>query len=307
VPAQPEQNSIRLFHISDIHIALDKPGWRANDWFNKRVPGWINARYFGRGKQFENAGRVIERFAEEVRRERPDCLIFSGDASGLGFENEMAHAAELLHVTSENGVPGIAVPGNHDYYTRSAAASGNFERYFAHWQLGQRVDDATYPFARRVGDFWLVAVNSATGNRWFWDAAGGVGIDQVLRLERLFESLDDRPRILVTHYPLCLASGEPEHRHRGLRDLANFLYVVKHGKICLWLHGHRHSPYHHQRSAYGDFPIICAGSTTREGSGSYGDYTIAGNRLLAIRRAFSPEEGSFREVERFELTLPSFD
>jgi len=295
---------VRLFHFSDIHLALDRPGWQLRDLLNKRLPGWVNLRWVGRGKQFDNAAHIIVRLLEDVGHCRPDCLVFSGDASALGFEKETAEAASILRVSEDRGIPGVAVPGNHDYYTRGAAGSDAFERCFAAWQKGKRLDDAIYPFARRIGPVWLVAVSSATGNRWFWDAAGSVGADQLRRLEALFDALDPGPRILVTHYPVCLSSGEPEHRHRGLRDLHELLEVVKRGRICLWLHGHRHSAYHFARSSVADFPIICAGSMTRAGNGSYGDYSVIGNRLHAIRRAFSSADDKFLEVERFELELP---
>jgi 3',5'-cyclic AMP phosphodiesterase CpdA len=295
---------VRLFHFSDIHLALDRPGWQLRDFLNKRLPGWVNLRCVGRGKQFENAAHIMVCLLEEVGHYRPDCLVFSGDASALGFEKETAEAAGILGSAEQDGIPGLAVPGNHDYYTRAAAASGAFERYFAPWQKGKRLHDAIYPFARRIGPVWLVAVSSATGNRWFWDAAGSVGADQLRRLEALLDALDAGPRILVTHYPVCLSNGEPEHHHRGLRDLRELLQVAKRGRICLWLHGHRHSAYHFARASAADFPIICAGSATREGNGSYGDYTIVGNRLDAIRRAFSAAEDKFLEVERFELELP---
>ena len=38
-------------------------------------------------------------------------ILFSGDATALGFESEMRLAAELLEVDRR---PGLAVPGNHD-------------------------------------------------------------------------------------------------------------------------------------------------------------------------------------------------
>src|SRR5262249_20307053 len=117
---------IRLFHFSDIHLAVPKPGWGIRDFGNKRLPGWVNLRWFGRGKQFDNARHIVERLVDEIRAHHPDCLVFSGDASGLGFETEIAQAARILGVATAQGIPGLAVPGNHDYYTRSAAASGHF-------------------------------------------------------------------------------------------------------------------------------------------------------------------------------------
>jgi 3',5'-cyclic AMP phosphodiesterase CpdA len=249
----------------------------------------------------------LNRFIDEVRNARPDCLVFTGDTTGLGFENELNNAFTVLSAVIEDGIPGVAVPGNHDYYTPAVAASGLFERYWRLWQEGKRVDDAVYPFARRIGPLWLVAVNSSTGNRAFWDAAGSVGREQLDRLQRLLPTLDSGLRILVTHYPVCLSSGAPERRFRSLRDLDDLLRIAKQGKVSIWLHGHRHTPYYFERSARAAFPIICAGSATSDGSGSYGDYTITGNKLAAVRRQFSPAEGSFMEVERFELELPKFD
>jgi hypothetical protein len=154
-----------------------------------------------------------------------------------------------------------------------------------------------------VGPLWLIGVNSSKGNRWFWDASGRVGGEQLKRLEILLGRLEPGPRILVTHYPVCLARGEPEHRHHNLRDLADLLQTAEHGGICLWLHGHRHESYHHASAEEAPFPIICSGSATQSGRWSYGDYTVTGTRFQATRRVFSLGEGDFQDGERFELEI----
>src|SRR5205823_4783585 len=138
--------------------------------------------------------------------------VFSGDATALGFEGEFQRAAEVLRV-ADSPIPGIAVPGNHDYLTRSAASSGLFEQYFAHWQQGERIGEHRYPFAQRVGPVWLVGVNAARGNWVPWDATGHVGLEQRARLHELLQRLEPGPRLLVIHYPIRLSSGlhEPAH------------------------------------------------------------------------------------------------
>jgi 3',5'-cyclic AMP phosphodiesterase CpdA len=295
--------AIRLAHFSDIHVTAEQLGWGLADWFNKRGPGWFNLKWLGRRHRFREAERVLVALADDLKRRRPDHVIFSGDATALGFEEELAHAATLLGVSAADALAGMAVPGNHDYYTRGVAASGLFERYFAPWQKGERVDDAVYPFAQRVGHLWLVGVNSSTGNRWFWDAAGSVGRDQLARLTLLLERLSPGPRILVTHYPVCLASGEPEHRHHGLRDLTEVVAVAVRGGVCLWLHGHRHGAYRHCDRDSAPFPVICAGSATQSGRWSYGEYTIQGHDFRGLQRVYCPEQGSFRDSETFDLRL----
>src|SRR5262249_19634240 len=192
--------------------------------------------------RFRQTEQVLEGLRAELADRRPDRVIFSGDATAMGFEEEFERAAALMLVGQ---FPGLAVPGNHDYCTKTAMLSGHFERYFAPWQHGERVGDFTYPFAQRVGLLWLVAVNSATANRWAWDARGAVGRDQLDRLEQLLGQLEGGPRILVTHYPVARASGRREPRVRVLRDLDDLLAVAQRGGVGLWLHGHRHDAYHH--------------------------------------------------------------
>src|SRR5262249_39317282 len=159
--------------------------------------------------------QVIRALRADLTSHRIDHLVFSGDATALGFEEEVALAARLLDV---GAWPGLAVPGNHDYCTDSAVRSGHFERYFSPWLTGVRVGQNDYPFAQKVGHVWLIGVNSATPNRWPWDARGTVGEGQLARLESLLASLPGNqavePRILVTHYPIRRASGRQELRLR---------------------------------------------------------------------------------------------
>jgi len=295
--------SVRLVHFSDIHVTTRPLDWQTGDWFNKRFLAWINLRGLGRAYRFRHADQVLAAFAADQRKSPPDRLIFSGDATALGFETEAAHAARLLGLNDGTFLPGLAVPGNHDYQVRAAACSGAFERLFAPWQKGERVDGAVYPFAQRVGDAWLVAVNSSVPNRWAWDARGNVAGDELDRLARLLEMLAPGLRILVTHYPVCLAGGRREKRLHGLRNLDRLIEVAEQGHICLWLHGHRHGFYHHANTAWTSFPVICAGSATQTGMWSYGDYTLASGKLEATRRAYDESAEVFRDVEQFDLQL----
>src|SRR5436309_2493483 len=295
---------IRLVHISDIHITARSFRWFPEDWFNKRLPAWLNLRWLGRGRRFGHAERVLAALIDDLRRQPPDRVVFSGDATALGFEEEMERACTLLGLRDTDPLPGLAVPGNHDYCTPRSAA-GLFERHFAAWQQGERVGAAVYPFAQRVGPLWLVGVNSSTPNRWPWDASGGVDGDQLARLRELLRRLEGGPRILVTHYPVCLANGKPEHRTHCLRNMHELAEVARAGGISLWLHGHRHDAYVHAQTEWTPFPVICAGSSTQSHLWSYGDYTITGRRLEGMRRTFDLETGQFREAARFELDLPA--
>src|SRR5262249_54374331 len=123
--------SVRLAHLSDVHVRV--PGcmrWPRH-WFGKRLTGWVNLSLLGRGHSFRHAERVLAVLHDELRDRRFDRVVFSGDATALGFEEEVARAAALLGLGHPEPLPGLAVPGNHDYYTAHAARSGHFEQYFA--------------------------------------------------------------------------------------------------------------------------------------------------------------------------------
>jgi 3',5'-cyclic AMP phosphodiesterase CpdA len=293
---------IRLAHFSDIHHTSTLADWRAGDWFSKRLTSWINLRVLGRAQKFACADDIVARLMDDLQSRKVDHVVFSGDATALGFESEMRRAAELLRVGSVS-IAGMAVPGNHDYCTRAAEASGAFERHFAPWQQGRRIGAHRYPFAQQVGPACLIGVNTAVGNRWPWDARGLVGSAQLERLRQLLSELPDGLRILVVHYPVRLANGRREPWHHGLRDVDALVAIAKEGGVKLWLHGHRHTPYVLHPSEAIPFPVICAGSSTQRGIWSHGEYALGGDSLRGVRRVYDPASRSFRDAEEFTLKL----
>jgi 3',5'-cyclic AMP phosphodiesterase CpdA len=294
---------IRLAHFSDIHITAPTLDWTFRDWFNKRHAAWFNFRWLGRRHRFHRADEVLTCLVAEIGERRPDHLIFSGDATALGFESEIRRAAQMLKVGDTGMPPGLAIPGNHDYCTHAAAASGHFERYFAPWQTGTRLDGDHYPFAQRVGHLTLVAVNSSVANHLPWDALGKVGATQCDRLKDLLAKLEPGPRILVTHYPICLANGRPENFTHGLRDVTQLVKVAAAGGVSLWLHGHRHHAYHFHELPLAPFPVICSGSATQTNLWSYCEYSVDGLQWQMRRRIFDPIAGTFRDgpLTKFQL------
>ena len=293
---------IRLAHVSDVHVTVLKCRWSRNDWFNKRMAAWLNLRMLGRGRRFQHAESVLKILSQEIREREIDHLVFSGDATALGFEEEVQLARQLFGLNDENPPPGMAVPGNHDYTTHDAM-KGAFERHFTPWQAGERIAEMTYPFAQKVGHVWLIGLSSSTPNFWFWDASGEVDQGQLERLKTLIERIGEGPRILVTHYPLCTAKRNLEPRTHRLRNVKQVAEVTSELGISLWLHGHRHAPYQLQENPYTNFPVICCGSSTQTGIWSYGEYTIDGWNLSGLRRKFDPEAKGFQDSETFTLQL----
>src|SRR5260221_3299706 len=141
--------AVRLLHFSDVHITAKPLGWRGRDVASKRFTGWLNLRVLGRGHRFRHASHVADALVREIKQRRPDHLIFSGDATSLAFESEFRAAATALGVGDPEMPAGLAIPGNHDCYVKHPVTERLFERYFAPWQKGERMDGETYPFAQQ--------------------------------------------------------------------------------------------------------------------------------------------------------------
>jgi hypothetical protein len=198
----------------------------------------------------------------------------------------------------------IAVPGNHDLYTVRVFHTQSFEKAFAPWQTGERVDDHTYPFARKVGHVWLIALNSAAPNFWPWDASGKVGAVQLERLRRLAVKLDPGPRVVVSHYPLLTRHRKPEARWHRLKDWRHARDVAAECGVSLWLHGHKHLWYVLEAGEHQPFHSICVGSSAQTNRWGYHEYEIDGWKLSGVRRVYDPAAGAFVPRETFELELP---
>ncbi len=294
---------MKLLHFSDIHLTAKPLGWRPRDLIGKRVTGWANVKLLGRGRRFRHAPAVVRALVADIAERKPDGLVFSGDATGLGFASEVLVAARALGV-GDGEVPAVAVPGNHDCYTRRAVRDGVFEQAFGPWLHGLRVDAETYPFARQVGHVWLVCVNSSTYNRWPTDASGAVGAAQLDRLVRLCGKLSPGPRVLVTHYPLRTAAGAVEPKVHRLRDHAAVLDAAKACGIGLWLHGHIHRRFVLTPTAAIPFPVVCAGSATQNNRWSYAEYVIDGTQVRGTWRHYDPAAGGYVDDGEFALTMP---
>ncbi|QJW96646.1 metallophosphoesterase family protein [Frigoriglobus tundricola] len=295
--------TIRLAHFSDVHLTVRPLGWRVRDVFNKRLTGWANVTVRGRGATFKHANDVTAALRRELATGHFDRLVFSGDATTLGFPAEMTAAANRLGVGDATLPPAIAVPGNHDVYVGHSARNRLFEDAFAPWQRGERVSADHYPFAQKVGHVWLIALNSAKPNFLLWDASGRVGGAQLHRLRELCAKLDG-PRVVVSHYPVLMEGHRPEPRWHRLLDWAKVRDAAAACGVSLWLHGHRHRWYVLPPAGNLPFATICAGSSTQIDRWGYHDYTIDGWHLKGVRRVYDLATGTFQEAERFELQLP---
>lgn len=293
---------LRFLHYSDVHLTVPKLGWRTRDVFSKKVVGWVNVKLLGRGHRFRHAPAVADAMIAAARHRGHDAILFSGDATKLAFEPEFAFASQTLGVGDTALPPAVCVPGNHDYYTARDVRIGHFEKHFAPWLEGERVDDHRYPFARRVGHVWILCLNSSHPSRLNTSARGTAGRKQLERLVKLGRILDG-PKVLVTHYPLRAASGKLERRSHRLADHAAVLAAAKEAGVGLWLHGHIHRPFVLLPSSAIPLPVVCAGSATQTHHWAHNEYVIDGREVSMTRRVWNPATGEFDQEGRVKFDI----
>jgi hypothetical protein len=135
-----------------------------------------------------------------------------------------------------------------------------------------------------------------------------VGIDQLLRLERLLASDEAKHciKIIVTHYPLALADGKPERRQRRLRDLHDLLTVAQQFRVQLWLHGHRHESYVVPATPDRSIAAVCVGSGTMHDHWSFGEYTFDQKVMTLRQYTYQPALSRFilSQESKMDLWLP---
>lgn len=294
-------DAITLLHLSDVHCTSTPHPLRPSEWWGKRLCGYAAGVLSGRRRSLARPEVALDRLADDAAPRTTGALLFSGDATSLALPDEFHRAAELLGgVRDKLGVPGVAVPGNHDRYTPRATSAKLFEAAFGDWQPGERIGGSAYPFAVKLGPAWVVALDSARPNRGLGDASGAVGPEQLARFRELCAALSPGPRLVLTHYPLWTSAGEPEHTLRRLVDHAECLDAATDCGVRAWLCGHIHTGF--VRAPKAGFPVqLCAGSATQEGRRMYSTYAVTAGGLTGTRRQLDGRTGEYVTLETFEL------
>ena len=295
---------VKLLHFSDVHLTVPTLHWRTRDVLSKKAIGWVNIHWLGRGHRFRHARTVAAAMMADAVEAKHDGLIFTGDATKLAFEPEFEYAAKILRCGDTLLPPGVAIPGNHDYYTKRDVRSGKFERHFGPWLDGLRADEShRYPFARKFGHVWIIALNSSNPRRLNTTASATAGEDQLERLRMLCTKLDAGPRVIATHYPLRNGTGRVERRSHRLIDHRAALAAAAECGVGLWLHGHIHKPFTLPPSEEIPFPLICVGSATQTHRWSHNIYTLDGYGLTMQRRTWNHTAQKFDDAEQQQFTL----
>ena len=177
---------------------------------------------------------VLGKVVEDIKAQRPDHIVMTGDIGNLGLRSEYPIGSAWL--ASIGGPESVSfVPGNHDAYVRSTVRE--ILPAFGPWMQGDSTSQK-FPYVRRRGNVALIGLNSAIPTAPFL-ASGSLGSGQLARLALILRAAKTAglARVILIHHPPHRTGAKIG---RGLRDAARLETILSAEGAELVLHGHNH-------------------------------------------------------------------
>ena len=228
--ATGEAPAARLIHLSDPHLSVpSRPAGAARR--GKQMLGYWS---WHRRRRHVHQRPLLEAMAADIRDQRADQVVVTGDLTQIGQPDEFRQAAGWLQALGPPEQVTI-IPGNHDAYVPGCLEYGmNLLRPY----LPDGGAAAAWPRLRRVGPLLLIGLSSAVPASAL-TATGTLGGPQLQALDRALATAADQGlyRVLLVHHPV--APGQVRWRKR-LTDAAALERILRLRGAELVLHGHAH-------------------------------------------------------------------
>lgn len=221
---------MRIAQISDFHYTC--LSWNPLRLFPKRFVGQMNW-LLHRNDQF--CCQTLEALPKLLASLNVDWVFLGGDFTSSSLDKEFSLAKSFVDQLT---LPWIAIPGNHDMYTRSSFKKKRYYQYLKNGNASVFSLDTDGVEAHRIADGWWIIALDTTRPTGLWSAKGLFSQNQEKLLDHFLNSLPkDESVILLNHYPF-FQHGLPQHSLEGGERLQALLQ--RHPNILLYLHGHTH-------------------------------------------------------------------
>ena len=242
---------LKIVHFSDIHIS--EPLGSAGALLDKRLIGYLNGAVFRR-RLFRR--EYLLRAIPMILEEKPDVIVFTGDATTCSQPREFETALEILKPLINSGIPILYTPGNHDCYV-PAKECAEALREFRIALTGS--DKEPSKFETPECDFLIF--NSAVPTAP-WLSCGCFTEESAEFLKKECEQ-KKKPLIMLSHFPVLNTESGIAGARRKLYGADPVRELSESGEIDLILCGHLHTPY--EMLDWTGRGEIGAGSLTKKG------------------------------------------
>lgn len=228
---------MRIAHLSDFHFTQ----YTGNPFrlFSKRILGHLNWFFFRRKNFFPE--KLLDPLPSLLKELKVDWILLGGDFSTTAMKEEFQQAKRFVEKLSS---PWIAIPGNHDHYTKRSYRKKHFYRYFTNER--ERIHHPTdfFTLAKHGIEahalpqgWWVIALDTAQATH-LYSSQGHFSERQEGFLKEILKSIPpEAPILLLNHYPFLL-NDEP--RRNLIRAEALQKCLEETPRIRLYLHGHTH-------------------------------------------------------------------
>ena len=227
----------KLAHISDLHFS--KVHFSVPTLFSKEFIGNLNL-LLSRRKTYKND--KVASLVETLKKEQVTHVLFTGDLSTTSSEKEFEKAKEFIDLLKKEKMEVIAIPGNHDNYTKRAEKKKLFYQYMQEHEkpfLGYQLQ--THKVAAHfLGDnVWVVTIDTTFACPVYRSC--GKYDEQIDRhLKALLSSIPPSDTIIfMNHFPLFDVESQ-RRSMQGSEILRKTLSQFP--NVKLYLHGHTHKP-----------------------------------------------------------------
>ncbi len=212
----------RIAHLTDVHFGAEDPA-------------------------------AVAALAAELRADRPDLVVVSGDLTQRARIGEFMAARQFLDGI---GAPWLAVPGNHDIPRYDLVE--RFLDPYARWR--RLVAPQTEPAWQDAGCA-VIGLDTAQRMGWHWDWSRGRVSGRRLRrlVARLGAVPAGRVRVVAMHHPLLLTPGMAGEVVVGNADRA--LAAFAQAGVGLVLSGHLHRRHSRALGSPGGGTLLLQGAS----------------------------------------------
>lgn len=227
---------MRIAHVSDFHFT--HLTWNPFRLLSKRFLGNLNWLFIRKKHFFEGQVEPLPGLFQELG---VDLVLLGGDFSTTALLTEFEKAAQFIGKIQQ---PWIAIPGNHDHYTRRSHRNKHFYRYFtnkrkeiAHPVEFFTLKDHGIEAHKMKEEWWLIALDTALATHPY-SSEGHLSEKLESYLEEMLKLIPPSASILLlNHFPFF---QNDVRRHNLIRGEALEALLKRHPRIRLYLHGHTH-------------------------------------------------------------------
>jgi 3',5'-cyclic AMP phosphodiesterase CpdA len=263
---------IRIAHISDLHFS--KTTLNPLQFFSKRWLGNLNLIFSRKGNYLTQRLFPLVDLFKELGVQH---VIITGDLTTTSRRQEYLLANQLIAQFKEAGLSVLALPGNHDHYTKKACLEKRFYQF-----CDTPFNEHGIAVKSLGGRWWVIALDTAIAT----SLISSRGYFSPLLEKHLEETLSQIPQgdsvLLANHFPFFDHDSPRKMLVRGdaLKNL-----IARFPAIKFYLHGHTHRHCLADLRPNGLPILLDSGSTPHRIDGAWNliDLTPSGSTVRVYR------------------------